>query len=325
MGVTIHTNNNKPKNYCQQYMNWFDQRKSENSRYGSGWMDRVEGPKIADGIFRLITDFEKEKITFDVYKEAFDSNNFITNATPALDGKARELSIIIQALNIMIQNAFTDQNSIKVEDRSMVMHRKNLYELEISEYNIISNALKAYSLSKNRAEIDSMMENVAFIARKRRNIEDTYIINNFESSGLKWGDYESSLKRRSDARRTMSQMTRPKFVMRDFVNGLKKDCTIIPYIIQECEENIRFVTYIQSGIMLVSIDDLSKAYFNKLIKEKTACEMIKTEFEAVNQAIQNAIGIYYATGGVNFVFPTTIEYSLTNLQTKLVTTYRGIL
>lgn len=326
MGVTIRTeNHNKLKNYTSQYMNWFDQRKSENSRYGVGWMDRVEGPKIADGIFKLICDFEKGKINIDTYKEAFDSSNFTTNATPALDGRARELSIIVQALNGMINNAFTNPNSIKLEDRDMVIFRKTLYELEINEYNTVSNYLKAYAISKNRTELESMMDMVGFIAKKRRNIEDTFVINKFESSGLKWGEYETSLRRRGDAKRIISQMTRPKFVMRDFVNSLKKDCTIIPFILQECEENIRFVTYIQSGIMLVSIDDLSKAYFNKLIKEKTAYEMIKAEFEAVNSALQAAFNMYYATGGVNFIFPTTIEYSLSALQTKLVTTYRGIL
>lgn len=317
MGAQIHTSNPNKQKYTPQYLNWFDQRKSEYSRFGSGWMDRVEGQKIADGIFRLIPDIEKGKIGFDMYKEAFDSANFTTNAVPALDGKAREISIILSAIDLAFKS-----NSIALNDMTMINHRRSLLELELTEYNVISNALKAYAMNHLRVDIERMFDEVLVIGKRRRLLEDTEKLNRYNSSGMPWSQYEDVSKKRADASRTVSRFTRTNFNVSDFVKELKKDITIIPYIVEDCNDNIKFIGYVQSGI-LSALDEISKTYYNMLNRKKTAYEMILNEFNTA-QSLLNTAHISYTMTGV-YVFPATIEYNLLALQSKLVNSYKNIL
>lgn len=316
MGVQQHQG---PKQkFNQQYMNWFDQRRSENSRYGSGWIDHVDGVRIADGIFRLIQDFEKGKISYDMYKDAFDSQHFITNACPVLDGRAREISIILNAINGALNT-----NSIQEADKMMVLNKKSLFELELNQYNTVSNALKAYGITKNRKEIDNMLGEMVVVNKSRRLIEDSDMINRYRSSGLTWNEFESSNKKTNEAKRIISQISRPKFSVSDFVNGLKKDMMILHYMAANCNENIKFIDYIQIGIIKVAVDELSKTYYNQLNRKKTAYEMVLKEVNTAIAALNVAYNTYCVTG--IYTFPVAIEYNFLALQSKLVNSYKGIL
>lgn len=307
---------NKQK-FNQQYMNWFDNMKSNNSRYGEGWIERIDGVKIADGIFKLIPEFEKGKICFDHYPEAFSSNHFITNATPALDQRARELSISTISLTTALANNQVDARHIR-----LVNNRLNELQSEQNILNTVSSGLKSFSATQDRAAIDQMLKSVFILNKKKKLAEDQAMIAEMESVPQMWDDLQKRFIKRKDASRLVSQFTRPKFSVQDFVKGLKKDITIIPYIQENCSEEVSIINYIQTGIFQAT-DPLSRTYFNYLNQKKTAYEMILREFNSIQALLDQAYSAYQFTG--TYQFPVSIEYNLAALQSKLIQGYRNML
>lgn len=310
---------NKQK-YNQQYLNWFDNMKSVNSRYGVGWIDHVDGPKIADGIFKLIPEFEKGKISFDCYPEAFGSNHFITHATQALNGKARELSIITIALSTSLS-----KNYVTEKDKSLVTRRYQELVNEQNILNFISSSLNSFGVTKDKNVIYNMLNIVYINGQQKKCNEQQYLLEMMRTSNLiNTSSFISSINEEIDKARTANrlvvQFTRPKFNMHDFVKELKKDITIIPYIMKKCIDEIYLINYMQAGLVH-STDPLSQTYYNEVQRKRNVYEIINSDFSAVKDMLDNAYLSFQYTKV--YTFPISVEYTLVNMQNKLVDSYRN--
>lgn len=316
---TVSLSNPNKKFIPQKYNNWFDEQKGKNSRYGQAWMDHVLPVVIQDGfINRLIPDFERGRITFDMYPEAFSSSNFIVNVIPGLDTKAQECKAYYDAL-------------MKVDPKKIfglqVIAEKNYIREKIidnyfgvQEYTILSQRLSAYGDSHNRSYIDQMMIDCCRI-KKARDIEKSKLELEEFSAGVISDDYYERVKRfRRDAKRIIASIARPKkFVVREFVDGLKKDTTILGYILEECENATRYVSLVQEGLM-ESENVFDKLLFNKLQEKYLGTQRVYATFMDVKGIIDNAVFVYQNTGV--FVFPEIIMTNLINLQKTMFDSYK---
>lgn len=309
---------NPNKNHIpQKFNNWFDEQKSRNSMFGNAWMEHVNPIAMPDGFVRMIPKFERGTVTYDMYPEAFNSSKFIANVIPMLDNRTRESKSLYNAMSKVDSNYI---NSLPIKSRNYIREKMIDDYYNTQEYIMFSQKLSAFDSLKDHTIIDQMMIEAQRL-RKQRDFEKSKLeMELFNSVFVTEANFEMDKNMIREARRIIASIGRPrKFIVREFVNGLRTDTTILTYIINECDNANRYAALAQDGLR-VSSDEFDVQFFGVLQTRILAYQRILDTFTQVVDILNYAMNTYNNTGV--YVFPQIIETHLLSLQKTVLDNFK---